>query len=130
MTSYPTITINGKQERTHRHIMGRHIGRELKTTELVHHANGDVFDNRIENLRIVSRSEHMKIHPEIGAATRFKRTHSIRYSRLNRLYIDFGMSIREIADHIGVSAMTIHRNLKEHGISRRNKSDAAKLKAI
>jgi len=30
--------------------------------EIVHHINEDKLDNRIENLKIVSRSEHNKIH--------------------------------------------------------------------
>lgn len=53
-------TINGKK--VHRIIMEEHIGRKLLPTEIVHHINNDKLDNRIENLQIVSRSEHNKIH--------------------------------------------------------------------
>lgn len=49
-------------KKIHRHIMEQHIGRKLLPTEIVHHINGDKLDNRIENLQIVSRSEHNKIH--------------------------------------------------------------------
>ena len=52
--------LNGKK--VHRIIMEEHIGRKLKTKEIVHHLNDDKLDNRIENLRIVSRKEHNKIH--------------------------------------------------------------------
>jgi hypothetical protein len=48
--------------KVHRTIMEDHIGRKLLSTEIVHHINQDRFDNRIENLKIVSRSEHNKIH--------------------------------------------------------------------
>jgi endogenous inhibitor of DNA gyrase (YacG/DUF329 family) len=46
----------------HRHIMEQHIGRKLLPTEIVHHINHNKLDNRIENLQIVSRAEHNKIH--------------------------------------------------------------------
>lgn len=52
--------INGKK--VHRTTMEEHVGRKLLPTEIVHHINFDKLDNRIENLQIVSRSEHNKIH--------------------------------------------------------------------
>jgi hypothetical protein len=46
----------------HRLIMETHLGRNLTSEEHIHHINEDASDNRIENLQIVSKSEHGKIH--------------------------------------------------------------------
>jgi hypothetical protein len=49
-------------QNTHREKMSEAVGRELSKDEHVHHINGNHRDNRIDNLLICSRSEHMKIH--------------------------------------------------------------------
>lgn len=55
-------------------IMQEHLGRALDPDEIVHHLNGNPVDDRIENLRIVSRAGHMRIHRPCNQATRLKRT--------------------------------------------------------
>jgi hypothetical protein len=58
---YKQLVVNGKQVREHRHIMEQYLGRNLESWEHVHHINDDSFDNRIENLIVLSNSEHQKI---------------------------------------------------------------------
>jgi hypothetical protein len=46
----------------HRLVMEQAIGRYLEAGEVVHHINHDRGDNRIENLRLMSDSEHRAMH--------------------------------------------------------------------
>lgn len=43
-------------------VMECYIGRWLKDNEIVHHINKKRNDNRIENLKLMTKSEHMSMH--------------------------------------------------------------------
>lgn len=46
----------------HRWIWEKHNGCKVPVGFHIHHKNGDKIDNRIENLELISASEHRKLH--------------------------------------------------------------------
>jgi len=45
-----------------RHLMQEYLGRKLAKNEHVHHRNGDITDDRLENLEVLSQKDHEKWH--------------------------------------------------------------------
>lgn len=53
-------------QRIARAVMASHLGRDLLTSEVVHHLDGDDMNNDINNLLLfVSQSEHLRFHHQI-----------------------------------------------------------------
>ena len=59
---YVIIWTHNGLKREHRLKMEKKIGRKLKSSEEVHHKNRIKTDNRLSNLLLMTKSEHMKYH--------------------------------------------------------------------
>lgn len=58
-------TEKGKGIKEHIKVMEDYIGRKLKKYEIVHHINEIKDDNRLENLKLMTRSDHSKLHRKL-----------------------------------------------------------------
>jgi hypothetical protein len=62
---YLKIRNNGNQMKHHRYVLEKALGRKLQENEIVHHIDHNKLNNDISNLKIMTRSEHMKLHWEL-----------------------------------------------------------------
>ena len=53
-SGYIQLNVNGRRSSQHRYVMEKHLGRELRKHEEVHHRNGVKDDNRLSNLELWS----------------------------------------------------------------------------
>lgn len=117
---YKTIWINGKQKRLHRYIMECHLGRELDSNELIHHKDGNIFNNKIQNLELITRKEHLKTHNEIKeAATKAKQKYIYPHDKIKKMWIDKKMTSKKIAEELNIPIFSIHYYIRKNNWNHR-----------
>lgn len=116
---YLTLSIGNKKKYVHRMVMEEYLGRPLRSDEHVHHINGDRTDNRIENLEVISASEHERRHAKksgfgknrVGIPPMNKTSPDV-IQRIKNLRKS-GMYLKDICKLTGLSYPTVQRYAKE-----------------
>ena len=105
---------NGKYRPIHRLVMEEHIGRSLSTFEIVHHIDNNKYNNRIDNLKIISREEHTSLH-HTGLKKTFPRDYKPHNKiseeiqiKIEKLY-NSGMCYSKIGKTLKISGQTVSR---------------------
>lgn len=62
------LRVNSAKQRVHRQVVERFVGRKLRSDEVVHHKDLDKRNNDISNLKVMTASEHGKLHASIRAS--------------------------------------------------------------
>ena len=114
---YKVFSINGKREYEHRLVWASHFG-EIPKGYQVHHINKNKLDNRIENLKLISNSEHQKEHSKLNNLGQDR----IGIEPINKVSIEIrkqivelrksGMFLKDICEELNLSYPTVSKYAK------------------
>lgn len=114
---YRVFVINGVREYEHRLVWKKHFG-EIPKGYHIHHINGNKQDNRIENLTLISSSEHSKKHSLVEKLG----TDRTGIEPINKTPIEIrekiielrknGMFLKDICLEVGLSFPTVQKYAK------------------
>ena len=118
MSEYEMTQKGGRERAVHILLAERLLGRPLKENEVVHHINGDKTDNRLENLRVMERGEHTRLHktgvtPGADTVKKLREVHKGTPSKTRKLNRE---QTRDIAERLQKGEL-IRRLAKDNGVS-------------
>jgi len=89
-------------------VMEEILGRDLEPGEIVHHINGIRNDDRLENLQVVTRSEHTRLHSAGFANSSYR--HDLDTDLIREEYRE-GVSSVELAEKYDCNPSVIMRRI-------------------
>jgi HNH endonuclease len=108
------VWVNGTKRPLHRLIMEEKLGRPLRRDEVVRHRDGDLLNNDLGNLVVVSREEHLCLSMTSEAKEPWSEDEK---DDAVRLYCK-GMTVDEVAGAVGRSYSATRRFLGRWGVLR------------
>lgn len=75
----------------HRFLMSQKLGRPLKSNEHVHHVNRNTFDNRPENLELLTHGEHTRLHHQLNGKWSIRFTECRNCKSKERRHLSYGL---------------------------------------
>jgi hypothetical protein len=108
------ISVDGKRIALARWIMAQHLGRKLRSSEIVHHVDWNPLNNDLANLVILTRAEHARLHFKGRKVRHWSTQERLRAAHLYQR----GMTIDEVACALGRPYSSTRDALAKAGVSR------------
>ena len=114
---YQRIRVKEKVMPLHRYIMELHLGRKLRSDEIVHHKDGYKDNNESDNLEITNCHDHMKKHVILRKQRiDWEKKEKYELKKVEEMLLT-GHVYREIAEELNISKGTVGRRAKKLGLS-------------
>jgi len=108
------ISVDGERIAEHRHVVEEREGRKLGSDEIIHHVDCDPLNNQSDNLVILTRSEHIRLHM---AGRRVRKWTVEEQARAGALYMS-GMTVDEVARALGRPYSSTRDVLRRQSLTR------------
>lgn len=112
MNHYKAIKVNGVKRDLHRHIVETYLGRRLPYNKVVHHIDEDRHNNDPDNLDIMTRAGHARLHQtgkKLSTVTKRKIRKAKRETRIGA-----ALSVEQVQ----IVKMLLNMNVKQSEIAR------------